>query len=94
MLWLDGNAIVGGIRDRKHHLDLLRAAPDERHAGRQTNISIPLFLVAPEERLEKVLSQVNHWSRSAGTSPSKVFARRSRQHMTDTRSSSSPGFRR
>src|SRR6266567_5672883 len=77
----DGNAIVGGIRDRKLHFDPLRAAPDELRAGRRTNVSIPLFLVAPEEKREKVLSQVNHWLNSAGRSPSKDFARRSRQHI-------------
>jgi hypothetical protein len=59
LLWLDGNAIVAAFEIESTtsiYSGLLRMSD---LLARQPNISVPLFLVAPEERREKVFSQVN-----------------------------------
>jgi hypothetical protein len=59
VLWLDGNAIVAAFEIESTtsiYSGLLRMSD---LLSRQPNIAIPLFLVAPEERREKVIAQVN-----------------------------------
>jgi hypothetical protein len=59
LLWLDGNAIVAAFEiegTTSIYSGLLRISD---LLARQPNISVPLFLVAPEERREKVIQQVN-----------------------------------
>jgi hypothetical protein len=59
VLWLDGNAIVAAFEIESTtsiYSGLLRMSD---LLARQPNISIPLFLVAPEARREKVIRQVN-----------------------------------
>ena len=59
LLWLDGNAIVAAFEIESTtsiYSGLLRMSD---LLARQPNISVPLFLVAPEERREKVIQQVN-----------------------------------
>jgi len=59
VLWLDGNAIVAAFEIESTtsiYSGLLRMSD---LLARQPNISVPLFLVAPEERREKVINQVN-----------------------------------
>jgi hypothetical protein len=59
VLWLDGNAIVAAFEIESTmsiYSGLLRMSD---LVARQPNISVPLFLVAPEERREKVIQQVN-----------------------------------
>ncbi len=59
VLWLDGNAIVAAFEIESTtsiYSGLLRMSD---LLARQPNISVPLFLVAPEERREKVVQQVN-----------------------------------
>jgi len=59
MLWLDGNAIIAAFEIESTtsiYSGLLRMSD---LLAMQPNISIPLFLVAPEDRREKVFSQVN-----------------------------------
>jgi len=58
-LWLDGNAIVAAFEIESTtsiYSGLLRMSD---LVARQPNISVPLFLVAPDERREKVIQQVN-----------------------------------
>jgi hypothetical protein len=59
VLWLEGNAIVAAFEIESTtsiYSGLLRMSD---LLARQPNISVPLFLVAPEERREKVIQQVN-----------------------------------
>lgn len=59
VLWLDGNAIVAAFEIESTtsiYSGLLRMSD---LVARQPNISVPLFLVAPEERREQVIRQVN-----------------------------------
>lgn len=59
VLWLDGNAIVAAFEIESTtsiYSGLLRMSD---LVARQPNISVPLFLVAPDERREKVIQQVN-----------------------------------
>jgi hypothetical protein len=59
VLWLDGDAIVATFEIESTtsiYSGLLRMSD---LLSRQPNIAIPLFLVAPEERREKVIAQVN-----------------------------------
>ena len=59
VLWLDGNAIVAAFEIESTttiYSGLLRMSD---LVAQQPNISVPLFLVAPEERREKVIEQVN-----------------------------------
>jgi hypothetical protein len=59
VLWLDGNAIVAAFEIESTtsiYSGLLRMSD---LLARQPNISVPLFLVAPDERREKVIQQVN-----------------------------------
>jgi hypothetical protein len=59
VLWLDGNAIVAAFEVESTtsiYSGLLRMSD---LISRQPNISVPLFLVAPDERREKVINQVN-----------------------------------
>jgi hypothetical protein len=59
LLWLDGNAIVAAFEIESTtsiYSGLLRMSD---LVARQPNISVPLFLVAPEEKREQVVRQVN-----------------------------------
>jgi hypothetical protein len=59
VLWLDGNAIVAAFEIESTtsiYSGLLRMSD---LVARQPNISVPLFLVAPDERRDKVIQQVN-----------------------------------
>ena len=59
VLWLEGNAIIAAFEIESTtsiYSGLLRMSD---LLARQPNISVPLFLVAPEERREKVIQQVN-----------------------------------
>src|SRR5262249_34058329 len=59
VLWLDGNATVAAFEIESTtsiYSGLLRMSG---LLARQPNISVPLFLVAPDERREKVIQQVN-----------------------------------
>jgi len=59
VLWLDGNAIVAAFEVESTtsiYSGLLRMSD---LLARQPNISVPLFLVAPEERRDQVIRQVN-----------------------------------
>jgi len=59
LLWLEGNAIVAAFEIESTtsiYSGLLRMSD---LLARQPNIKVPLFLVAPEERREKVMQQVN-----------------------------------
>jgi hypothetical protein len=59
VLWLDGNAIVAAFEIESTtsiFSGLLRMSD---LLARQPNISVPLFLVAPDERREQVVRQVN-----------------------------------
>jgi EVE domain len=59
VLWLDGNAIVAAFEVESTtsiYSGLLRMSD---LLARQPNIQVPLFLVAAEERREKVVQQVN-----------------------------------
>jgi hypothetical protein len=59
VLWLEGNAITAAFEIESTtsiYSGLLRMSD---LLARQPNISVPLFLVAPEERREKVIQQVN-----------------------------------
>jgi len=59
VLWLDGNAIVAAFEIESTtsiYSGLLRMSD---LLARQPNISVPLFLVAPEDRREQVVRQVN-----------------------------------
>jgi hypothetical protein len=59
LLWLDGNAIVAAFEIESTtsiYSGLLRMSD---LLARQPNISVPLFLVAPEDRREDVIRQVN-----------------------------------
>jgi hypothetical protein len=59
VLWLDGNAIVAAFEIESTtsiYSGLLRMSD---LLAQQPNISIPLFLVAPEARRDKVIRQVN-----------------------------------
>jgi hypothetical protein len=59
VLWLDGNAIVAAFEIESTtsiFSGLLRMSD---LLARQPNISVPLFLVAPDERREQVVHQVN-----------------------------------
>jgi hypothetical protein len=59
LLWLDGNVIVAAFEIESTtsiYSGLLRMSD---LLARQPNISIPLFLVAPEERRDEVTRQVN-----------------------------------
>lgn len=59
LLWLQGNAIVAAFEIESTtsiYSGLLRMSD---LLAMQPNISIPLFLVAPEDRREKVIQQVN-----------------------------------
>jgi hypothetical protein len=59
VLWLDGNAIVAAFEIESTtsiYSGLLRMSD---LLARQPNISVPLFLVAPDERREQVVRQVN-----------------------------------
>jgi hypothetical protein len=59
VLWLDGNAIVAAFEVESTTSicsGLLRMSD---LLARQPNISVPLFLVAPEERRDQVVRQVN-----------------------------------
>jgi hypothetical protein len=59
VLWLDRNAIVAAFEIESTtsiYSGLLRMAD---LVAMQPNLNIPLFLVAPEERREKVLAEVN-----------------------------------
>src|SRR5439155_15904879 len=59
VLWLDGNAIVAAFEVESTtsiYSGLLRMSD---LLARQPNIQVPLFLVAAEERREKVIQQVN-----------------------------------
>jgi hypothetical protein len=59
VLWLEGNAIVAAFEIESTtsiYSGLLRMSD---LLARQPNISVPLFLVAPEERREQVIRQVN-----------------------------------
>jgi hypothetical protein len=60
VLWLDGNAIVAAFEVESTtsiYSGLLLRMSDL--LARQPNISVPLFLVAPEERRDQVVRQVN-----------------------------------
>ena len=95
MLWLDGNAIVAAFEIESTtsiYSGLLRMS---YLLARQPNISVPLFLVAPEERREQVVRQVNRPTfermkpplvEVCRTSRSKASTMRSQQHMTMYRS--------
>ena len=59
VLWLDGNAIVAAFEIESTtsiYSGLLRMSD---LLARQPNISVPLFLVAPEDRRDQVIRQVN-----------------------------------
>jgi hypothetical protein len=59
MLWLDGNAIAAAFEIESTttiYSGLLRMSD---LLAQQPNISVPLFIVAPEERREKVIREVN-----------------------------------
>ena len=59
VLWLKGNSIVGAFEIESTtsiYSGLLRMSD---LLAQQPNISVPLFLVAPEERREQVIKQVN-----------------------------------
>src|SRR5207237_6030454 len=59
VLWLDRNAIVAAFEIESTtsiYSGLLRMAD---LVAMQPNLNIPLFLVAPEERREKVFAEVN-----------------------------------
>lgn len=59
VLWLEGNAIIAAFEIESTtsiYSGLLRMSD---LLAQQPNIAIPLFLVAPEERREKVMEQVN-----------------------------------
>jgi hypothetical protein len=59
VLWLEGNAITAAFEIESTtsiYSGLLRMSDV---LAQQPNISMPLFLVAPEERREKVMEQVN-----------------------------------
>jgi hypothetical protein len=59
VLWLDGNAIVAAFEIESTtaiYSGLLRMSD---LLAQQPNISVPLFLVAPDDRREKVIQQVN-----------------------------------
>jgi predicted RNA-binding protein len=59
LLWLEGNAIVAAFEIESTtsiYSGLLRMSD---LLARQPNISVPLFLVAPDERREQVVRQVN-----------------------------------
>jgi len=59
VLWLDGNAIVAAFEIESTtsiYSGLLRMSD---LLSMQPNISVPLFLMAPEERREQVIRQVN-----------------------------------
>ncbi len=59
VLWLEGNAIVAAFEVESTtsiYSGLLRMSD---LLARQPNISVPLFLVAPEDRRERVIQQVN-----------------------------------
>jgi hypothetical protein len=59
VLWLEGNAIVAAFEIESTtsiYSGLLRMSD---LLARQPNISVPLFLVAPEDRREQVVRQVN-----------------------------------
>ena len=59
VLWLDGNAIVAAFEIESTtsiYSGLLRMSD---LLARQPNISVPLFLVAPEDRRDQVVCQVN-----------------------------------
>jgi hypothetical protein len=59
VLWLDGNAIVAAFEIESTtsiYSGLLRMSD---LLARQPNISVPLFLVAPDERRDQVVRQVN-----------------------------------
>ena len=59
VLWLDGNAIVAAFEIESTtsiYSGLLRMSD---LLARQPNISVPLFLVAPEDRRDQVVRQVN-----------------------------------
>jgi hypothetical protein len=59
VLWLDGNAIVAAFEIESTtsiYSGLLRMSD---LLAQQPNISVPLFLVAPDDRREKVMQQVN-----------------------------------
>jgi hypothetical protein len=59
VLWLDGNAIIAAFEIESTtsiYSGLLRMSD---LLAQQPNMAIPLFLVAPEERRQKVMEQVN-----------------------------------
>ncbi|MAF64044.1 MAG: hypothetical protein CMJ84_00105 [Planctomycetes bacterium] len=59
VLWLDGNAIVAAFEIESTtaiYSGLLRMSD---LIAMQPNLSIPLYIVAPDERREKVISEVN-----------------------------------
>jgi len=79
VLWLDGDAIVAAFEIESTtsiYSGLLRMAD---LLSMQPNLNIPLYLVAPDERRQKVFTESTgrpspdcprRWSTSAGTSPS------------------------
>ena len=59
VLWLDGNAIVAAFEIESTTSIYSRLLRMSDLLARQPNISVPLFLVAPDERREKVIQQAN-----------------------------------
>ncbi len=75
VLWLRGNAIVAAFEVESTTLiysGLLRMAD---LLAMQPNLNIPLFLVAPDERRDKVLSEVNRPTFSRLSPPMKRVCR-------------------
>lgn len=69
VLWLEGNAITAAFEIESTtsiYSGLLRMSD---LLAQQPNIAIPLFLVAPEERREKVMEQVNRPTFAAMSQP-------------------------
>ena len=69
VLWLDGNTIVGAFEIESTtsvYSGLLRMAD---LLAMQPNLSIPLYIVAPEERRHKVIAEVNRPTFSNLSSP-------------------------
>ncbi len=75
VLWLRGNAIVAAFEiecTTSIYSGLLRMAD---LIAMQPNLNIPLYLVAPDERREKVLTEVNRPTFSRLTPPMKQMCR-------------------
>src|SRR5439155_14166374 len=83
VLWLKGNAIVAAFEIESTtsiYSGLLRMAD---LVAMQPNLSIPLYLVAPEERREKVVWEINRPTfarflcrKSVDLSPSQTYPQR------------------